>query len=139
VNKVSVKMKNDVKDHPAVQFGAWLKAKRRESGVVARVFAGRIDLSPAEYAELESGIVDWLGEKQEATIPLLLNLNDDDQATFNHKLFLARERKGLAFADVYSEDELAPARCSTSGAQQIDEATRQAIIRAVFTPLTRDA
>jgi len=131
-------MKPDVKDHPAVQFGAWLKGKRRESGVVARVFAGRIDLSPAEYAEVESGIIDWIGDKQENKISLMLQFNENDQATFNHKLYLAREASHLTFADVYSEDELSPARCCTVDGKQIDAATRQAIIKAVFTPLHRD-
>jgi hypothetical protein len=130
-------MRNEIMNHPAVQFGQWLKAKRCSSRVVARVFACRIGLTPAEYAEVESGILDWIGEKQERLIPLLLHLDENEEAEFNYKLQLARAEKLLSFADVYSEDELAPARCCTIDGKQIDEQTRTAIIKAVFTPLSR--
>jgi transcriptional regulator with XRE-family HTH domain len=130
-------MNNNLSEHPAVLFGAWLKGKRRESGIVARVFAGRINLSPAEYAEVESGvgIRRWIGEKQVNLIPLMLGFNEDEEAEFNSKLFLAKEEYELQFADVYSKEELAPARCSTVGGKQIDANMREAIVKAVFTPL----
>jgi hypothetical protein len=129
-------MNNELTKHPAVQFGAWLKNTRRESGVVARVFAGRIGLSPAEYAEVESGVIRWIGNKQELLIPLMLKLDDNCEAELNHKLSLARDGKHLEFSDVFSRDQLAPARCSTSGDKQIDEQKREAILDAVFTPLS---
>src|SRR5438067_7369289 len=132
-------MKAEILDHPAVQFGEWLKCKRRESGVVARVFAGRIGLSPAEYAEVESGIIHWIETIQEMRIPLLLRLDEEGQAEFNRMLSMAREEKELSFSDVYSKEELAPARCCTLTSGQIDEEKRNAIIKAVFTPLKRDA
>ena len=128
-------MNRGLSEHPAVQFAAWLKSKRRESGVVARVFAGRINLSPAEYAEVESGVIRWLKTKQLNLIPIMLQLDDDGMAEFNHKLYLAREASALEFASVYTREELAPARCSTVESKQIDEKTREAIINAVFTPL----
>jgi hypothetical protein len=131
-------MKTAILDHPAVQFGEWLKCKRRKSGVVARVFAGRIDLSPAEYAEVESGIIHWIGEIQEMRIPLLLGLDEDAEAEYNRILSAARNQAELKFSDVYSEEELAPARCCTNKGGQIDEETRKAIIKAVFTELPRD-
>jgi len=127
---------NSLNGHPAVEFAAWLKGKRRESGVVARVFAGRINLSPAEYAEVESGIVQWIGTKQVTMIPMMLNLDTDGEAEFNHKLYLAREATALKFSDVYTREELAPARCCTIDSKQIDAATREAILNAVFTPLS---
>jgi len=102
-------------------------------------FAGRVDLSPAEYAEVESGIVHWVGTKQENLIPILLGMNTSDEAQFNYKLRIAREQAGLEFADVYSEDELSPARCCTVDGKQINEDTRKAIIKAVFTPLPKYA
>ncbi len=129
-------MKIELSQHAAVQFGAWLKEKRRESGVVARVFAGRIELSPAEYAEVEAGIVSWLGKKQESLIPIMLKLDYATESEFNHKLYLAREEKLLEFKDVFSREQLAPARCSTHGDQQIDDKTREDILNAVFTPLS---
>jgi len=132
-------MKPDVLDHPAVQLGEWLQKKRRERGIVARVFAGRIDLSPAEYAEVESGIIHWVGEKQEMRMPLLLGLNDEEVTEFNAMVSSARRASQLEFTDVFSENELAPARCCTADGKQIDEDRRKAIIKAVFTPLNRDA
>ena len=125
-------------DHPAVLFGRWLSDKRRSSGVVARVFAGRIGLSPAEYAEVESGILHWLKEKQELKIPIMLDFDESTTADFNYKLRIAREAKELDFADVYTREELAPARCCSINGEQISEKTRNAIIDAVFTPLPRD-
>jgi hypothetical protein len=130
-------MNNSLIEHPAVQFGAWLKSKRRASGVVARIFAGRIDLSPAEYAEVESGvnIIRWIKSKQASLISIMLKLDSDGEAELNNKLSLAREGASLGFSDVFSKDQLAPARCSTDGNEQIDEEKRQAIIEAVFKPL----
>lgn len=129
-------MNIELAQHPAVQFGAWLKNTRRGCGVVSRVFAGRIGLSPAEYAEVESGVIRWIGDKQERLIPLMLNLDESGEAEFNNKLFLAREESHLEFSNLFSRDQLAPARCSTSGDKQIDEKTRNAILDAVFTPLS---
>lgn len=51
-------------NHPAVKLGRWLKQRRQQAGLVARVFAGQIELSPAEYAEAEGGVVRWLGAEQ---------------------------------------------------------------------------
>ena len=130
-------MNDRLAQHPAVQFGAWLKNKRRESGVVARIFAGRIDLSPAEYAEVEAGanIKRRITSKQEALIAVMLGLNQDGEAELNNKLSLARDGTSLGFGDVFTEEQLAPVRCSTDGDAQIDEVKRQAIIKAVFKPL----
>jgi hypothetical protein len=129
-------MNNELAQHPAVQFGAWLKSQRRECGVVARVFAGRIGLSPAEYTEVESGVIRWIEDKQERLIPLMLNLDEVSEAEFNQKLYLAREHSRLEFSDLFLRDQLAPARCSTSGDKQIDEKTREDILKAVFAPLS---
>ena len=128
-------MNNELEQHPAIQFGKWLKNKRRESGVVSRIFAVRIGLSPAEYCEVESGIVRWIQSKQENLISIMLKTDADGEAEFHHKLYLAKEANALEFADVYSREELAPARCCTVNSKQIDAATREAILKAVFTPL----
>lgn len=130
-------MNNTLVEHPAVQFGAWLKSKRRESGVVARIFAGRIDLSPAQYAEVEAGvgILRWIKEKQEALIAIMLKFNSNEEAELKSKLSLAKGATRLEFGDVFSKDQLSPVRCSTDGDEQIDEQKRQAIIEAVFKPL----
>lgn len=128
-------MKIELDNHPAIQFGQWLKSMRRASGVVARVFAGRIDLSPAEYAEVEAGVVKWIGPKQERLISIMFSHNYEDESKFSHMLFLAKEASPLEFSDIFSREQLAPARCSIDGDKQIDEKTREAILNAVFTPL----
>jgi transcriptional regulator with XRE-family HTH domain len=124
-------------EHPAVKFGEWLKSKRRESGVVARVFAGRIDLSPAQYAEVEAGIgiSRWITQKQVGLIAIMLDLDSDGEAELNHKIYLAKEVNDLRFDEVFSRDQLTPVRCSTCGNEQIDESKRTAILDAVFKPL----
>src|SRR5437868_4639312 len=43
----------NIKDHPAVALGGWLKAARQERGIVKRIFAGEIQLTPSQYSELE--------------------------------------------------------------------------------------
>jgi hypothetical protein len=113
----------------------WLKEKRRSRGVVARVFSGRISLAPAEYAEVEAGIVSWITTKQENLINLMLRFDTDEEAEFNYKLSQAKEASPLSFCDVFSRDQLAPARCCTAGGGQIDAGKREAILNAVFTPL----
>src|SRR5688572_28997472 len=102
-------------DHPAVKFGAWLKEKRREKRIVARVFAGSIGLSPAQYAEVEAGIVHWIKGLTQLRIETILDLTPDDLAAFNHMLYLAREAGEVQFDDVFSRDQLAPVRlCHTN-------------------------
>ena len=49
--------------------------------------------------------------------------------------YLAREQPRLSFSDIYAEEELAPARCCTVDGKQISEELRNAIIKAVFSPL----
>ena len=122
-------------NHPAVQFGRWLRRKRRERDLTARVFAGRISLSHAEYAEVEAGIIRWIGEKQERLISLLLGLDDQEEAELNLGLRLARGESLLSFGDVFTREQLAPARCCTRNGKQITAEMKEAILNAVFTPL----
>ncbi len=131
-------MNKTLGEHPAVQFGEWLRSKRKEKDIVARVFAGRIQLSPAQYAEVEAGIVHWLNEKQESLVTIMLDLQDDELAEFSHKLFLAKEAPSLKFDDVFTHEQLEPARCSTKENEVITDEKRIAILKAVFTPLEAD-
>jgi hypothetical protein len=129
-------MSVDLVDHPAVQLGDWLKAKRREKGIIARVFAGRIRLSPSKYAEVESGIVKWIGEMQENLIAVLLDFSADQQQEFAHLLFLAREAGPLEFSDIFTKEQLSPTRCCTVDGKQLTPQLAEQILDAVFTPLT---
>jgi hypothetical protein len=131
-------MKPEIKDHPGVRFGRWLRSERRASGVVSRVFAGRVDLSPAKYAEVECGNVEWLGPDQESNIPALLSFNESKKADFTNMLSTARQLPPLAFSDIFSREEMSPARCCTATGHQIDAQIKEAILNAVFAPLPRD-
>ena len=130
-------MNNALKEHPAVLFGQWLRNKRRDAGAVAREFAGRVDLSPAEYTEVELGIDvgRWITSKQENLISIMLNLDENGEAELNYKLHQAREASRIEFKDVFTREQLTPVRCSTICNEQIDEKKRNDILDAVFKPL----
>src|ERR1700691_778667 len=67
-------MTNQTQEHPAKKFGVWLRSKRQLRNVVARVFALKIWLSHAKYAEIELGIIEWMSPRQELLIPMALGL-----------------------------------------------------------------
>ena len=81
--------------HPARELGAWLKARRQRQGFVARVFAGQIELGPAEYAEAEAGVVRWIGQDQERLICQVLTLSPAERQEFLKLLTQARAAKRL--------------------------------------------
>ena len=120
---------------PGRDFGVWLKAKRRSKQIIARIFAGRVGLSPAEYAEVEEGIVKWLREKQKSLIPILLDFSEDDIAEFNHKLYLATEAGPVEFSDIFTEDQLTPVRMCNRRDEPLTPELKGRILKAVFTPL----
>jgi hypothetical protein len=130
-------MNNALSEHPAVLFGQWLRNKRRDADAVAREFAGRVDLSPAEYAEVELGIDvgRWITPKQQNLICIMLNLDETGEAELNYKLDQARSASRIQFGDVFTRDQLTPVRCSTLYNEQIDEKKREEILDAVFKPL----
>ena len=120
---------------PGIDFGGWLKAKRRSKQIIARIFAGRIGLSPAEYAEVEEGIVKWLREKQKALIPILLDFSEDETAEFNYKLDLAVEAGPVEFSDIFTQEQLTPVRMCTRLDEPLTPELKGHILKAVFTPL----
>ena len=121
--------------HPAQEIGSWLKTHRQRRGFVARVFAGMIELSPAEYAEAEAGAGSWLGEEQERLIPQVLALSDAERAEFERLLGKTRAAKPLTFSDVYSRERLEPMRLRRDGRKRLTKEDKNAILDAVFTPL----
>ncbi len=120
---------------PGKEFGTWLKAKRRSKQVIARIFAGRIGLSPAEYAEVEEGITAWLREKQQNLIPLMLGLSLDEEAEFNYKLQEARKAGPVKFEDIFTREQLMPVRLCSPKDEPLTPELKEAILDAVFTPL----
>src|SRR5207245_4148820 len=94
--------------HPAKELGSWVKARRRQQGIVLRAFAGQIELSPAEYAEAEAGVGRWLGKKQELLIPQVLGLRVGERKRFLALLAKARAAEPLEFEDIFSRQQLEP-------------------------------
>jgi transcriptional regulator with XRE-family HTH domain len=121
--------------HPAVQLGAWLKARRQRAGMVLRVFAGQIELSPAEYAEAEAGVVRWLGEEQVAAIPQVLGLSASERKQFQALLAEARAAKPLQFSDLFTREQLEPVRLRHAKGKQAAVRAKNEILDAVFAPL----
>jgi hypothetical protein len=121
--------------HPAVELGHWLKVHRRKRGLVARVFAGQIELSAAQYAEVEAGVVRWLGATQERLIPEVLALSDSEKSEFEEHLVAARAARPLEFHDLFKREQLDPVRLRHKTRQQLDARTRQRIVDAVMAPL----
>jgi hypothetical protein len=80
---------------PAKELGAWLKGHRQRAGLVTRVFAGQIELSPAEYAEAEAGVVRWIGAEQARLICHVLALDAAERNQFDKLLAEARAAKAL--------------------------------------------
>ena len=130
-----MKRQNTTMKHPAKELGAWLKARRQRQGLVARVFAGQIELGPAEYAEAEAGVVRWVGEDQERLICQVLMLSPAERQEFMKLLAQARAAKPLEFADLFTRRQLEPVRLRRDGRKRLTEADKKAIVDAVFAPL----
>ena len=121
--------------HPAKAFGGWLKAKRQARGIIARIFAGQVWLSPAKYAEVEVGVVQWVGVNQEAIIPRLLDLATAELQKFNELLSAARVAVALTFDKIFSKEDLKPVRAAHSLGKQITLEEENALLEIVFQPL----
>lgn len=126
---------NTTMKHPAKELGAWLKARRQRQGFVARVFAGQIELGPAEYAEAEAGVVRWIEQDQERLICQVLALSATERQEFLRLLGRAREANPLEFADLYTRKQLEPVRLRRDGRKRLTAADKKAIVDAVFAPL----
>jgi hypothetical protein len=121
--------------HPAKAFGSWLKARRQARGIIARIFAGQIWLSSSKYAEVEVGVVKWIGSNQQAIIPMLLELAENEIAKFDQLLQAARVAAALTFASIFKRDDLKPVRAAHSQGKQISLEEENALLEIVFQPL----
>jgi hypothetical protein len=122
--------------HPAKELGVWLKGHRQRQGLVTRVFAGQIELSPAEYAEAEAGVVRWIGAEQARLICHVLALDAAERNQFDNMLAEARAAKALEFADLFTRKQLEPVRLRREGRKPLTKADKDAILDAVFAPLS---
>jgi transcriptional regulator with XRE-family HTH domain len=121
--------------HPAKELGAWLKQRRQEQSLVLRVFAGQIELSPAEYAEAEAGVVRWLGEEQQTAIPQVLGLSAPERKAFLSLLAKARAAEALEFDNLFTRKQLEPVRLRHARGKQAAARAKNEILDAVFAPL----
>ena len=124
-----------IDNHPAVRLGTWLKDQRKAMNCNARVFAGMILLSPAEYAEVEAGVVKWIGVRQQLLIATVLNLPENIKNQFDQLILDAQHAKSLKFSDIFTKEQLAPIRLCQPDGKQLTKEDREAILRAVFTEL----
>ena len=111
------------------------KSKRQAKQTVARIFAGLIGLSPAEYAEVEAGIVKWVRDRQSRLIPMMLCLTPEEEAEFQNKLNLAQAAGEIEFKDVFTREQLSPVRLCSPTDERLTPELKEAILDAVFTPL----
>ena len=121
--------------HRASELASWVKARRQKIGTVARVFAGQIQLSPAQYAEFEAGVVRWIGDEQATLIARVLGLSSTEREQFLALLAGAREAKPLEFADVFTREQLEPVRLRSAKRKQLSLVAKAEILNAVFAPL----
>ena len=122
-----------LKDHPAIKLGEWLKASRQKKGFVKRVFAEQISLTPAQYTELEAGVMRWLGSTQRELIVTTLNLAHDELKRFEEMLKAAQAKFALSFASVFSREELEPVRFRFNDKNcRADAFDKETILNAVF-------
>jgi transcriptional regulator with XRE-family HTH domain len=102
---------NDISQHPAVLLGRWLKFARQSKGLVKRVFAGQILLTPARYSEVEAGVVRWIKEPQQHAIIEALDLAGAKLDDFLKLLDQARKQMQLSFSNLFTREQLEPVRC----------------------------
>ena len=126
----------DLKSHAAVQFGSWLRTTRQTKGIVKRVFASQIFLTPSQYSEAEAGVVRWIRARQERAITVTLELVGQELKIFSGLLKKAREAVQLTFANIFTPEQLEPVRLrSDDHSYQPSEQDKEIILRAVFTPI----
>lgn len=122
-------------EQPSVALGLWLKEKRLAAGMVARVFAQRVWLTPAKYAEVEAGVSHWIGEKQIQLISLALNLNEVEKQALQTRVENSSVGAAVTFRDLFTADELRPIRTYHRDNKQLSKDDEEVILAVVFEPL----
>lgn len=127
----------DLTSHPAVALGGWLREARQSKGIVKRLFAIQIGLSPSQYSEVEVGVIRWLKESQRLAIINCLDLSDRELKHFDSLLKEARSQGALAFSNVLSREGLEPIRCrhTDDSVMEPDEFSKSVILNTVFAEL----
>ena len=128
-------MNPELQKHPGVRLGKWLRSARMRHGIVKRLFAGRICLSPSKYAEVELGIVHWVKRQQETAIQAVLELTEKQVAIFKSLLAEARKLPNLLFTDIFSTQQLRVVRARTTDNRELTEDEKQRLLLAVIAPL----
>jgi transcriptional regulator with XRE-family HTH domain len=124
---------NDLSQHPAVRLGRWLKLARMAKGLVKRVFAGQILLTPSRYSEVEAGVSTWIKNPQESAIIDVLDLASEKLEQFMKLLNEARKAFQLSFSNLFTREQLEPVRCRHfNNLITPSEIDKEAILNAVF-------
>ena len=121
--------------HPALIFGTWLKMARQKVGIIARVFAGQINLSPSKYAEVEVGVTKWMDEERIKLASEALDLSSEERQHMQKLFTEASAVPSLKFSDVFTREELAPIRCCSSQNRPLSEEESAELLDAVFAEL----
>lgn len=120
-------------DHPAVVLGRWIKAARQKRGIVKRRFATQISLTPAQYTELEAGVIRWLGDAQRRAIPAVLDIVETELRKFVELVEKAKQAVALTFGNIFSREDLEPIRYRWNDeSKKPGEFERTMILNAVF-------
>lgn len=128
-------MNPSLHNHSAVRLGVWLRKNRIKKGLVKRVFALRISLSPSKYAEVEFGIVHWIKRQQEAAVRAVLELTEAQFALFMGLLAEARKLPDLLFTDIFTMQQLRVVRARTTDNRELTELEKQQLLLCVVAPL----
>src|SRR5690349_53582 len=99
-----------LKNHPALDLANWLKTSRQHKGIVKRVFAVKIGLTPAQYTELEAGVARWIGDTQREAIAAVLELTGEQLQRFTKMVKLAQQAFALSFSNLFTRQDLEPMR-----------------------------
>ena len=124
-----------LRKHPAVILGNWLRHARMRRGIVKRLFAGSICLSPAKYAEVEFGIIHWIKRQQEAAIETVLELTEAQIAFLKNLLVEARKLPNLLFTDIFTTQQLRVVGARTTDNRELTDLEKQQLLLAVIAPL----
>lgn len=126
----------NLKSHPAVLLGRWLRTARQAKGIVKRLFAGQIMLSPSEYTELEAGVIHWLQLPQQKSIVVVLDLAVAEVKKFNEMVEAAKAAISLSFRNLFSRDDLEPIRYRYNNKlKKPGDFEKETILNAVFSEI----
>lgn len=77
----------------------------------------------------------WVGDNQQAIIPILLELAEAEVVKFKELLQAAKTAVALTFESIFTKNDLKPVRAAHSQGKQITLEEENALLDIVFQPL----